>query len=60
MMYHTTISNFMEENFSLIQYHNWNLSDIESLIPWERETYIGMLKNYLEKQRLEYEQSKNA
>ena len=60
MMYHTTISTFMEENFSLIQYHNWNLSDIESLIPWERETYIGMLKNYLEKQRLEYEQSKNA
>jgi len=60
MMYHTTISTFMEENFSLIQYHNWNLSDIESMIPWERETYIGMLKNYLEKQRLEYEQSKNA
>ena len=60
MMYHTTISTFMEENFSLIQYHNWNLADIESMIPWERETYIGMLKNYLEKQRLEYEQSKNA
>ena len=60
MMYHTTISNFMEENFSLIQYHNWNLSDIESLIPWERETYINMLKNYLEKERLEYEQAKNA
>jgi hypothetical protein len=50
----------MEENFSLIQYHNWNLSDIESLIPWERETYISMLKNYLDKQRIEYQQAKNA
>ena len=60
MMHHTTISAFMEENFSLIQYHNWNLSDIEALIPWERETYISMLKNYLDKQRLEYQQAKNA
>ena len=60
MMYHTTISAFMEENFSLIQHHNWSLSDIESLIPWERETYISMLKNYLDKQRLEYQQASNA
>lgn len=60
MMYHTSLSSFMEENFALIQYHNWNLSDVENMIPWERETYLGFLKNYLDKKKLEYEQAKNA
>lgn len=42
-------------NFALMQYHKYNLSDIENMIPFEREIYVAMLINYLEeeKQRLE-------
>ena len=38
-----------------MQYHKYNLSDIENMIPFEREIYVAMLINYLEeeKQRLE-------
>tara|TARA_B100000925_G_scaffold276034_1_gene242788 strand:+ start:2766 stop:2945 length:180 start_codon:yes stop_codon:yes gene_type:complete len=53
MMYHTTIDAHMEVNFALLQHHHWSLSDIESLIPWEREVYVKYLSNFLEKQKLE-------
>ena len=60
MLYHKTIDVCMEVNFSLMQHHNWSLSDIESLIPWEKEVYIKYLTNYLEKERLEAAQEANA
>ncbi len=57
MLYHTTIDNTMETNFALIQHHKWSLSDIENLIPWEKEIYVNYLLKYLEKQRLEAKQA---
>ena len=38
-----------------MQYHKYNLSDIENMIPFEREIYVAMLTQFLEeeKQRLE-------
>ena len=60
MMYHDSLENYMENNFSLMQHHNWSLSDLENMIPWEKQTYIKMLQNYIEKRNLEYEQAKNG
>jgi len=42
-------------NFALMQYHKYNLQDIENMIPFEREIYVAMLIKFLEeeKQRLE-------
>ncbi len=34
----------------MIQHHNWSLRDIENLIPWEREIYVGLLINFLEEE----------
>ena len=60
MMYHVTIDSMMETNFSLMQYHKWSLSDIENLIPWEKEIYVNYLVKYLEKQKLEAQQAEAA
>ena len=57
MLYHTSIDNFLETNFSLIHHHKWSLSDIESMIPWEREVYVKYLSSALEKQKLEVQQA---
>ena len=59
MLYHTDITSFFEENFALMQPHGWSISDLENMIPWERETYMLYLNNYLEKKKLEAQQ-KNA
>jgi hypothetical protein len=30
-------------NFALLQFHKYSLSDIENMLPFEREIYIAML-----------------
>ena len=27
----------------MMQHHNYSLTELENMIPWEREIYIGML-----------------
>jgi hypothetical protein len=34
-----------------MQYHKYALSDIENMIPFEREIYIAMLVEYLEERK---------
>jgi len=36
-----------------MQNHNWTLSDIDLMIPWEREIYVTMLLEDLREQREE-------
>jgi hypothetical protein len=42
-------------NFALMQYHKYSLSELEEMLPFERELYVAMLVQYLEeeKQRIE-------
>jgi|TARA_B110000285_G_scaffold20233_1_gene19604 hypothetical protein len=39
--------NHFETNFQLMENHNYSLSDLESMMPWEREVYVALLLNYL-------------
>ena len=34
----------------MIQYHNWSLTEIENMMPWEREIYVGLLIQYVEEE----------
>ena len=47
-------------NFALIQYHKYSLTEIENMMPWERDIYVGLLKQHLEEEELKRQQSKNA
>jgi len=60
MLYHTDMTSYYEDNFALMHYHKWSLFEIENLMPWEKETYIKYLENYLEKKKLEAAQAANA
>ena len=44
----------------MMQHHNYSLTELEDMIPWEREIYIGLLMNYLkeEEERMEREKSR--
>jgi len=44
-----------------MQYHKYSLSDIESMIPFEREVYTALLVQHLEeeKQKMEAENAKS-
>lgn len=45
--------------FALMQYHKYSLTEVENMIPFEKEIYVSMLLNYLEeeKQRLQSKQN---
>lgn len=41
-----------------MQHHKYSLTEIENMIPWERDVYVGLLENYLEEQKLREQQSR--
>ena len=56
-MVHMDLENYYKINFALLQYHKYSLTEIENLIPWERDIYIGMLKQHLEDEKLKQQQA---
>ena len=51
------LENYYKLNFSLMQYHKYSLTEIENLIPLERDIYVGLLQQYLEDEKLRQQQS---
>jgi hypothetical protein len=43
-----------------MHHHKYSLTELENMIPWEREIYITLLVNFLEEERQKIEQQKNA
>lgn len=33
-----------------MQHHKYSLSELEEMIPWEREVYVSLLYEYLQEQ----------
>ena len=48
----------MMTNFSMMQHYNYSLTELENMIPWERDIYVNLLLNHVkeEKQRLDQQQ----
>jgi hypothetical protein len=38
------------------QHHNWSVQEIENMMPWEREVYVTLLKNYIEEENQKMKQ----
>ena len=34
-----------------MQHHNYSLSDLEMMLPWEREIYVDMLVQHLKEEK---------
>ena len=54
-----SLESYYKINFALLQYHKYSLTEIENLIPWERDIYIGLLQQHLEDERLKQQQASN-
>lgn len=58
MLCHLSLKDYYQIVFSLVQHHKYSISDIENLIPYERDLYFTMLIQFLEKQREEAQQQR--
>ena len=52
------LENYYRLNFALMQYHKYSLTEIENLIPWERDIYVGLIQAHLEEERLKEQQQR--
>jgi len=41
-----------------MQHHNYSLSDLENMLPWEREIYVDMLITYIKEENDKEKQRK--
>ena len=50
------LANYFKLNFALMQYNKYSLTEIENMMPWERDVYVGLLQQHLEEERLKQQQ----
>ena len=55
-MAHTTLESYYKVNFALMQHHKYSITEIENMMPWERDVYITLLKQYIEEENLKAQQ----
>ena len=34
----------------MMQYHNWSLSELDDMMPWEREIYVTLLQQHVKEE----------
>ena len=55
-MAHENLESYYKVNFALMQHHKYSLTEIENMIPWEREVYLTLLQQYIEEENLKAKQ----
>lgn len=55
-MAHIDLESYYKVNFSLIQHHKYSLTEIENMMPWERDIYLAMLNQYVEEENSRIQQ----
>ena len=40
----------------MIQFHKWSLTEIENMLPWEREIYVNKLQEYIQEENKRIEE----
>ena len=40
--------------------HNYSLSDLENMMPWEREVYVALLVNYMKEKEQSMKEGQNG
>ena len=51
-MAHESLASYYKINFAILQHHKYSLTDLENMIPWEREVYVSLLQQYIEEENL--------
>lgn len=48
MLSHTDLKIYYKNIFILAQHHKYSIEELENLLPFERDIYLGMLIDHLE------------
>jgi len=56
-MSHMNLESYFKLNFALMQHHKYSLTEIENMMPWERDIYVALLNQYIEEENLKAQQA---
>ena len=56
-MSHISLESYFKVNFALMQHHKYSLTEIENMMPWERDIYVGLLNQHIEEENLKAQQA---
>jgi len=45
-----TLSNHFDYCFAMIHQHKWSLTEIENMIPWERDIYLMKMQEWIKEE----------
>ena len=51
-MSHEDLASYYKINFALMQHHKYSLTELENMMPWEREIYVTLLSQHIEEENL--------
>ncbi len=59
---HDSLENHYKTNFALMQHHKYSLTELDNMMPWERDVYVNLLIAHLqeEERRRDKENQQNA
>jgi hypothetical protein len=47
---HDSLENYFRTNFALMQHHKYSLTELENMVPWERDVYIQLLLAHIQEE----------
>lgn len=50
MLAHENIINLYKTNFALVQHHKYSLTELEDMIPFERDIYVTLLAQHIKEE----------
>ena len=46
-MGHDNLANHYKTQFGMVQHHGWDITALETMMPWERYIYVDLLQEFL-------------
>ena len=54
------LESYYRTNFALMQYHKYSLTELENMMPWERDIYTSLLEQHIEEENLKRQQEEGV
>ncbi len=57
---HDSLMNHYKTNFALMQHHKYSLTELENMMPWERDVYVNLLLAHLQEEERRMNKQNNS
>ena len=56
---HDSLENYYKTNFALMRHHKYSLTELENMMPWERDVYVNLLIAHIQEEERRQKSEEN-